>query len=114
MKVISTNFCQTSQPGGGLLTTASSTTQQVAETTGEEGKSMSIASGAAAVFSGTVTSISANGPHMAAAAFSSAAAVTENMSHLGIKNFSSVGLFNCFVSSNSWCFGQKKMFTKLS
>lgn len=77
-----------------MLSTAGSYTncqQPVLDSNDETPKS--IASEAAAVFSGTVTTISANGPQMAAAAFNSAASVTENMTHLGIKNFSYLGLF---------------------
>lgn len=72
-----------------MLTAAgnfNSSQQPVAEVVEETPQS--IASGAVAVFSGTVTTISANGPQMAAAAFNSAASVTENMAHLGMKNFS--------------------------
>jgi len=36
-----------------------------------------------------------NGPNMVGAAFTSAALVTENMTQLGIKNFSLLGLFVC-------------------
>ncbi len=99
--VISTNATANSSSFG-LLTVASSTgigggnmSAFQERSSPEKNKNESLTGNVNTNSNGGGVLVGLNGSNMVGAAFNSAAVVTENMTHLGIKNFSLLGLFVC-------------------